>query len=206
MITPESFKKLFSSDCFLVSTLQKNERWVQQDFEEGDDVVNSFFATKKAPVPRIHRIQMSVADIWLKHGARRNCKSTVFDPTGKWKNDKSLLNVWSGYAIPESKVREYVEWKLLCFFLNHIKWTFVDNEEQYLQFLRRMAWPLQKMRKAGVAVGMGGDEGTGKSGVVLKLKDIIGDAHFAEIHDANDVCGEFNAPVVVSIFGAKITE
>ena len=52
-------------------------------------------------------------------------------------------------------------------------------------------------KKSGVSLGIGGDEGTGKSGVILKLRSIIGESHFVEIHDPNDAVGEFNAPIMV---------
>ena len=137
MISRESFKKIFEADQFLVTTLDKKERWINAKWkpEAKEGEVNSFFSTNKNPLPKVHVVPISVAEIWLKHEKRKTAKCTVFDPTGKYANDErccifhheffsskfSLLNVWSGYAIPESKVHSYTNWELLRFFLNHIK-------------------------------------------------------------------------------------
>ncbi len=46
---------------------------------------------------------------------------------------------------------------------------------------------------------MGGDEGSGKTGVFLMLKKIIGEPHCAHIHDLKDIFGEFTAAIMNKI-------
>lgn len=199
-LTPQAFQKLFERDQYLVETYDRKQLRIHEDWdpEAPRTDINSFFKSEKNPFPKVTRTWISVADIWLRHPLRHTRKHTVCDPANRLKNDKHVLNTFSGFAIQEPKVRERKEWWRIRFYQNHIKYTLCDSEQSYLQFQFRIAFILQKMRKMGVAIGIGGDEGSGKSGIILKLKEIIGEAHFAEIHDPNDACGEFNAAVIVS--------
>ncbi len=150
--------------------------------------------------PIVHNCMLKIADFWWERRDKITVDNTVFDPAKKSDHPR-LLNIWSGFRLTEEQVRPYKDWVILRPYLNHIKWSWNDSEEMYVQNLRRFAYVLQRPGcKAGVAVAIGGEEGTGKTGVVQKLMDIVGEAHSALVHDIKrDLFGEFTAVILNKI-------
>ena len=202
ILTENAFRKLLSP--YRLETYNRRSLLIHDTYVPGNKKFNSWVPPKKSEEddgepaePMVKKDFITVADIWLESEEKLNYDNVYFNPSMSNPHPR-FLNVWSGFRYPEERVRDFDDWTIIRPFLNHLKWSWCDSEEQYVQLLRRLAYPLQNPgKKSGVVLAVGGEEGTGKTGILLKIKDIIGEAHSAHIHDVRDVFGEFNAPLMV---------
>ena len=98
----------------------------------------------------------AVCDIWLEHLAKYEVDSIKFVP-GDERFYSNALNVWSGYAMSYANVKNFTDWRRISLLLNHLKFTWADNEEEYFQILRRFATCLVRpWMKTEVAMAVGG--------------------------------------------------
>ncbi len=135
---------------------------------------------KKNPVMK------GVADVWLRHPARRQYIAGVtFDPTNAVQ--PGVLNLWQGYAVKPAPG----DWSLMK---SHIKSIICDSDPVRFDYLMGwMARMIQHPAEQGeVAVVMRGDEGTGKGTVAKALKHIIGH-HALAIANGKHLVGNFNS-------------
>lgn len=148
----------------------------------------------------IRVIKRNVVDVWMDHPDRKVYTNVVFNPTPSHlpgHATDSELNTWCGFRLQRDNVQQFRNWNLLGPILNHIRWTFCDNEAEYVDFLSRLALLIQRpWIKPAVAFAVGGIEGSGKSIFWAEIMGrIIGPAHFVHIQSMLDVVGEFNAPL-----------
>ena len=67
------------------------------------------------------------------------------------------LNLWSGLAMNYSKVAQCRDWFNIRIILNHIKYTWANNDAEYFQILRRLATVVcRPWLKTEVAMAIGG--------------------------------------------------
>ena len=149
-------------------------------------------------LPQIIIIQQTLFDIWYNHKGRKTYKQIVFNPRPSFfaKAAHSLdLNKWPGFAYNRDDVLQYTDWSNIVPLLNHFRYTWADNEGEYKHLLGLFALMLQQpYTKSGVAICVGGDEGTGKSlPFVDVLGKIMGSNLFAHLQNMSDVTGEFTS-------------
>ena len=161
---------------------------------------------EKAAEPKVST--RNILEVWKNHPKRKSYSEIIFEP----KKDTTFtnqFNVWSGYNIPfevlnpkgQRGPKKWENWSVLTPFFNHIRLGWCENDEQFFYVLNWMADIIQNPeRKSGVALGIGGDQGTGKTGILKLIGKIIGEAHFAEIHNMEDFAGYFNAAVQDTCF------
>ena len=140
----------------------------------------------------------SIANIWLEHKHSASYERVVMNPRPSYFVNaarKNELNQWGGYYLHREAVKEYTDWSILVRLFNHINYTWCDNEQEFCYILAKMAIKLQKpWLKTGVCIGLGGDEGTGKTLIIDEFYGrIIGPVHYLHTQDTRDVIGEFNA-------------
>ena len=92
-------------------------------------------------------------------------------------------------------ILNYTDWSCIVPLLNHFHYTWADNEREYKHLLGLFALMLQQpYTKSGVAICVGGDEGTGKSILFVDvLGKIMGSHLFAHLQKMSDVTGEFTS-------------
>ncbi len=122
---------------------------------------------------------------WLNSPRRRRYDRVWFEPR---ELPSSVFNLWRGFAVEpiqnDAKIEKY--WA-------HIRENVCnDKEEDFLWF---KAWCAQLIQRpwepAGVAIGMGGEEGTGKGIVVNALGKLLGDSYLPTSR-IDQIVGKFN--------------
>ena len=149
-------------------------------------------------LPQIIIIQQTLFDIWYNHKGRKTYRQIVFNPRPSFFPKAPHLldfNKWSGFAYNNDDVLNYTDWSCLVPLLNHFCYTWADNEGEYKHLLGLFVLMLQQpYTKSGVAICVGGDEGTGKSmPFVDVLGKIMGSHLFAHLQNMSDVTGEFTS-------------
>lgn len=72
-------------------------------------------------------------------------------------DDPECLNLWSGLAINYAKVIQNTNWFKIRVILNHIKYTWANNDAEYFQILKRLATVVcRPWLKTEVAMAIGG--------------------------------------------------
>jgi hypothetical protein len=143
--------------------------------------------------------RMNVAKVYLEHprahvynGLTFNPRPSTFKLAHKANNE---FNTWTGFSLKREVVKHFKDWKCIRPLLNHIRYTWANTEEEYINIMCRFALLMQEpWVKQQVGLIIAGKEGTGKSFIFERLIGIIvGDSHFAHIHSSSEVTGEFNA-------------
>jgi hypothetical protein len=125
-------------------------------------------------------------------------RSIVFNPRPLTFDDCANdldINMWTGFAITRDEVLNYTNWRLIEPILNHFRWTWAENDREYIHILGLFAlWLQQPWTKSGVAICVGGEEGSGKSmPFVSIIGKIMGDNCFAHLQNMNDITGEYTS-------------
>lgn len=169
-------------------------------------------------VPTKFKITLKVtnlADIYLSSIHRTQWTRIVCNPRPAHfirAATKGELNRWSGFLYDREEVKEFTDWKKLIPFLNHINYTWCDNESQFKNVLNRWAFLFQYPHiKQNVAMLTGGVQGSGKSMAYVEvIGKLIGRAHYQHITDMEDVTGNFTAclanKLLVFVDEAKATK
>ncbi len=105
-MTETAFRKLLSG--YKIESYNRETLFNKEHYRPGNYTFNTFFPSKKQSEPRVKKVEMNVANIWLEHKDKRRVNSTTFDPTET--NNKKFLNIWSGFAITEEEVRKCDDW------------------------------------------------------------------------------------------------
>jgi hypothetical protein len=137
-----------------------------------------------------------LTNAWLKSPHVKKFDGLAFEP-GKALEDR--FNLWTGFAIEE---QEPIEGKRSCEkFLGHIKYGWANgNEELYEWILDFLAYPLQYPggSKAGVALFLLGEQGTGKT-LLSKIYGMLFGRHFVHIQAPEQITGRFNRHLSATI-------
>jgi hypothetical protein len=153
----------------------------------------------KVPAFQPKAKRMNVAKVYLEHPKAHVYNGLTFNPrpsdfkfAHKANNE---FNTWTGFSLKREVVKHFKDWKCIRPILNHIRYTWANTEEEYINIMCRFALLMQEpWVKQQVGLIIAGKEGTGKSFIFERLIGIIvGDSHFAHVHSSSEVTGEFNA-------------
>ena len=129
--------------------------------------------------------------LWINNLNRREVRKIGFNP--KDINDPDIFNIWKGFRISKAVADVYDE-KDAEPILNHIKKRWCQNNEKTFDYvLNYFAHILQKpYKKSGVVLTLKSDEGGGKGIIFNILAQIIGDNHYVQINNIDQLVGSFN--------------
>ena len=126
--------------------------------------------------------------IWLNHTSRRDVFAIKFDPTEK--EDKNYFNIYKGFNY---KLTNNIDYNKIEPFLFHIKDVWANNNEKHYNYI--LNWfshifqkPNKKTLTAIVATGI---EGNGKSIIINKISELMGDLAYSTAN-IESIIGSFN--------------
>jgi hypothetical protein len=147
------------------------------------DDFHLWYANDRVPAgPR----DVPVSYLWLKHHDRRQYERVVFEPGRD--AGPGCYNLWRDFAVGPDPT------KSCGLFLAHIRDNVCSgNEQHYAWVLGFLAHTVQRpWEKAGVALVLRGDEGTGK-GFLANHVGALFPHHYVVISHAEHITGRFNA-------------
>ena len=132
------------------------------------------------------------ADIWLKHIDRRQVVKIGFDP--KNIDNPEIFNIWKGLKINESYLNNFNvdDAKPI---LDHIYNIWCSQNKEYYDYVINWFSHILKFpyKKTGVVVCLKSNkEGAGKGIIMNKLRKIIGDNHYFQCNNLDQLTGSFN--------------
>jgi hypothetical protein len=144
--------------------------------------------------------EVSIALIWLRHKNHAIFNQMVCNPRPMNFKGRALptdLNTWAGFApgFTRDEVKSFTEWDLMMPLFNHLNYSMVETESQFVDMLSRTCLFLQQpYLKQGVCICIGGPEGTFKTAFFNDLLGrIIGANHYTHVQSMKEVTGEFNS-------------
>lgn len=137
-------------------------------------------------MPRVRPEIKSLATIWLEHDLRAIYSQIKFNPRPE-NFKKSLmsneLNMWAGHRIKRDHILKFTNWCLLTLFMNHLRFTWCNNDLEFCYLLCHFAKVIQHpWIKQHMCLGVNGEQKSGKTLVFLILGSILGDKHFVHLH------------------------
>lgn len=148
------------------------------------------------PIP--HAKFINVADLFIEHPASKKYEGITFNPRPpNFVNaaPTTQLNTWSGFRLSREDVKPFTDWSKIKLLLNHIRYTWCDNNEEFAWIMYKLAILLQKpwfKQQSGWLLA--GPEGAGKSFFFESvLGKIIGTSHYVGVHSESEIVGEYNA-------------
>jgi len=148
------------------------------------------FAPKTFTDP-ISEKPLNPATLWFNHKDRRSVLKIGFDPKENPNND--IFNIWTGMRIKKD-VAETFDENDCQLILDHIKnrWC-AGNDEEYEYVLNWFAHLIQKpWVKMGVVLCLRSKQGAGKGIILNILRQIIGDNHYFQCNNLDQLTGNFN--------------
>lgn len=132
------------------------------------------------------------ADAWLKHIDRRQVIKVGFDP--KNIDNPEIFNIWKGLKINDTYMNDFDvdDAKPI---LDHIFNIWCNQNQEYFDYVMNwFAHILQfPYKKTGVVVCLKSHkEGAGKGVIMNKLRKIIGDNHYFQCNNLDQLTGSFN--------------
>lgn len=128
-------------------------------------------------------------------------KGMTFDPTTTELIVDEQVNTFTGLAV---KPADTVSEDEVSLPLDHIRYVFADDNEEYYQWIIHWyAWVVQKRRKAKVAMGLysEGQQTTGKSLFNEHFaKYLLGHQYFAQYSDVKRLTDRFNIDQLDNLF------
>jgi len=210
--TRQAFTEIFSNlreffvvdpDCIAAAKLLKNMPTAAHS-----NIPISEHAVVPIPLPRIpskkgdegipkYQLKQYIqtpAEIWLKSRRKEIATEVIFDPSGSQKEGQ--LNLWTGFKLVSSQWQSIIPESihLIRPLLHWIKYGVCDNQEQFEDFLYRLALLLEyPFIKQEVVINLVGPQGTGKTlfWTRIILEELIGEEHGMLIHNPKDVVGDF---------------
>ncbi len=136
--------------------------------------------------------------LWSEWIGRREVRAIGFDPKNKQNPD--IFNLWNGFNISKESADLYDEEQAEPI-LNHIKNLWCrGNEEHYNYILNLFAHYIQKPHiKTGILLALKSKQGGGKGIILAKLQEIIGNDHYVQNSNANNLFGDFNGQLEAKI-------
>jgi hypothetical protein len=135
---------------------------------------------------------MNPADIWLKHIDRRQVVKIGFDP--KNIDKQGIFNIWKGLKINQSHMKDF-DVNDAKPIIDHIYNIWCSQNQEYFDYVMNwFAHILQfPYKKTGVVVCLKSNkEGSGKGIIMNKLRKIIGDNHYFQCNNLDQLTGSFN--------------
>tara|TARA_A100000171_G_C2138793_1_gene152758 strand:- start:4783 stop:7305 length:2523 start_codon:yes stop_codon:yes gene_type:complete len=132
------------------------------------------------------------ADLWLKHIDRRQVIKIGFDP--KNIDNPEIFNIWKGLKINETYLNNF-DTNDAKPIIDHIFNIWCSQNQEYFDYVMNwFAHILQfPYKKTGVVVCLKSNkEGAGKGIIMNKLRKIIGDNHYFQCNNLDQLTGSFN--------------
>ena len=155
------------------------------------DFTNRYANQKVDNFERTGSKKIGIAKAWLESPLRRQYEGIIFDPAteGHKKGESAeYYNLYRGFDVKPKKG----DWSL---FKNHIREVIANgNDEVYNYIISWMADFVQNVggKRAGVAIALGGKQGTGKGCFVSEFGKLFG-SHFLQVNNQNQITGHFNS-------------
>jgi hypothetical protein len=142
----ESFRKLFDLKKVPCCT---NESCEIAKHAYGSPLKKQGELPSKKEEPTLTLEFKTLAEIWLESTKHREFTSIVYNPRPlkmQTSTEKKQFNAFKGFAPGFSRddVLKYKDWDALVLFMNHIRYTWCDDNEQFAHVLSWMACILQK--------------------------------------------------------------
>ncbi len=136
--------------------------------------------------------------IWSEWIGRREVRAIGFDPKNKANPD--IFNLWNGFNISKEIADMSCEEDAQPI-LDHILNLWCrGNEEHYNYILNLFAHYIQKPHiKTGILLALKSKQGGGKGIILAKLQEIIGNDHYVQNSNANNLFGDFNGQLEAKI-------
>ncbi|MEG6503679.1 MULTISPECIES: primase-helicase family protein [unclassified Desulfovibrio] len=127
-----------------------------------------------------------IASYWMSCPQKRTFNGIIFNPKYSGKN---FYNLWRGFKITSDCDGEFSHIE------RHLKEVWCNgNEEHYSYLIKWFAHMIQyPSKKAGVALVIKGEKGTGKTGFISKLAEKILGEHYMLVSSSHDIYGNFNS-------------
>jgi hypothetical protein len=163
-----------------------NEQWFLYNHKQTNEALEKY--TFYCPFTKKEKNPFT---IWKKHKNRREVLKIDFDPENK--NNPDIFNLWKGFSVSfEDCEKSNIEDCQLL--LDHILKIWCKGDKKIFNYvIKYFARIIQKPHiKSGVILCLKSKQGAGK-GVIFKiLEKIIGDNHYCQIANANNIFGDFN--------------
>ena len=181
-------KKLIynNSTSEIISILDK-DTWVSKKLYQIKQDYEKYKYYDKKSEKYIHPI-----NLWMNSLHRKEVKEINFDPTNNPNND--IFNLWTGYKIKKEDCNLYNENECKPL-LDHIYHRWCNgNMIEYDYVLNYLAHIIQRPHiKTGVILCLRSlKEGAGKGIVLNKLREIIGNNHYFQSNNIEQIINNFN--------------
>ena len=148
--------------------------------------------------PQLALVSRSLADIWLNSELRNQCERIEFEPrpASLVPRQNTAFNTWCGFdtTFSRDRVIGFKDWSLIEPILTHIKLGWCDNDVEFMYLLGMLAELIQRpWVKPGVAIGVHGDQGTGKTMIFDALVEAIGKMHAVKVQTSEDFVGKYTS-------------
>ncbi len=137
------------------------------------------------------KFNMNPFDKWCEWDQRREVRAIGFDPSQK--PCKDIFNLWTGFNISREDADQYNEEEAepILEIIRRI-WC-QEDEESYNYILDLFAHFIQKPHiKTGVLLALKSKQGGSKGLILNKLAQIIGESHYVQNSNADNLFGNFN--------------
>ena len=137
--------------------------------------------------------KVKIAEVWFNHINRRQVLKIGFDPTNN--PDDDIFNIWKGLNISKSFADTFDEDECKPL-LDHILNVWCKGNETYYNYI--MNWLAHLIQKPWIKMGVviclrSTKEGAGKGVVMNLLRKIIGDNHYFQCNNLEQLTGSFNS-------------
>ncbi len=130
---------------------------------------------------------VELAREWLKWGGHTRYDDVVFDPAGRHRDRRRVLNLWTDFAVQPKKG----DWSLLRVLIEE---AFCDGKQEWFDYIMR--WSAFAVQKPDVlpevALVFRGRKGSGKGTFARALMNLFG-KHSLHISNSEHFTGRFNS-------------
>ena len=187
MVEELNKKLMYNRETSEIIVLENNDVWYSKKVQSLKELFLKYTFIDKKTKKEINPI-----NIWMKDINRKEISKIDFDPSDN--PDKNIFNIWKGFRINKNDCNNFDD-KESEPLLNHIykRWC-NENINEYNYCLDYLAHLLQKPHiKMGVVLCLRSiKEGAGKGIVLNKLRDIIGNNHYFQCNNLNQLTSDFN--------------
>ena len=131
-------------------------------------------------------IKKGIGSYWMSCPQKRTYNGIIFNPKS---TNSDFYNLWTGFKIDSSSDGAFPHIE------KHLKEVWCNGDEEYYAYLIKWFAHLVQYpyEKPGVALVIKGEKGTGKTGFISKLADMILKEHYMLVSSSRDIYGHFNA-------------
>ena len=136
--------------------------------------------------------------IWSENLRRREVIRIGFNPENT--DDPDIFNLWKGFAISHEDCAG-ANIDDCAPMLDHIRHIWCKGSDELFNYVMNYFARIIQMphKKSGVMLCLKSKQGAGKGVVIEAIGKIIGDAHYAQVSNANNVFGDFNGTLEAKI-------